>query len=307
MSALVALPERGVLVVSGPQRSKFLHNLLSQDVEGRAAGQGGLAVLMDARGHLLTTMRVLVGANEILLEMPRERLAAIEALLVHYKVGTPVRFAVRPVAIRALLGTDVDATLASLAAPVPGPAPQSHVTGSVAGQPVLLARASDLPSGAVVVHSAPEAAAAVDAALRGAGAADMERGAFDALRIQEGRPLFDVDLGPENLLHETGLVAEYHSSSKGCYVGQEVIARLEARGGNVNKMLRGLRLSGPTAPGASVTFEGKDVGRVTSAAVSPALGPIAMGYVHRNQATPGTLVEVDGQAATVVALPMQGS
>ena len=68
----------------------------------------------------------------------------------------------------------------------------------------------------------------------------------------------------ENLLHETGLLREYHSSSKGCYVGQEVIARLEARGGNVNKALRGLRLQAPARAGAALTSAGQEVGRVTT-------------------------------------------
>ena len=104
----------------------------------------------------------------------------------------------------------------------------------------------------------------------------------------------------ENLLHETGLVAECHSPAKGCYVGQEVVARLEARGGNVNKALRGLRLSAPAAAGATVHAGGREVGRVTTAAVSPRLGPIALAYVHRGHFASGTAVEVDGAPATVV-------
>jgi folate-binding protein YgfZ len=107
----------------------------------------------------------------------------------------------------------------------------------------------------------------------------------------------------ENLLHETGLLREYHSPTKGCYVGQEVVARLEARGANVNKLLRGLRLTSPAAPGDVVRAEDKDVGRVTTAAVSPRLGPVALAYVHRSRAEPGSTVEVAGAPATVVALP----
>jgi len=107
-----------------------------------------------------------------------------------------------------------------------------------------------------------------------------------------------------NLLHEAGLVRLYHSPTKGCYVGQENVARLEARGGHVNKALRGLRLGAPAAAGDAITAEGAEVGRVTTAAVSPRLGPIAMGYVHRSRLEPGTAVEVGGVTASVTSLPL---
>ena len=94
----------------------------------------------------------------------------------------------------------------------------------------------------------------------------------------------------DNLLHETGLIGVLHSSAKGCYVGQEVIARLEGRGGNVNKALRGLRLGAPARPGTALTADGKDVGWLTTCALSPRLGPIAMGYVHRSHFAPGSEV-----------------
>jgi folate-binding protein YgfZ len=170
---------------------------------------------------------------------------------------------------------------------------------------VRVAAASELPADALVVHAAPEGAGAARAALLAAGAAELSRAALDALRIEQGRPWYGVDVTEENLLHETGLVGEYHSPSKGCYVGQEVVARLEARGGHVNKRMRGLRLSAPAAAGDPIRAEDRDVGRVTTAAVSPRLGPIAMGYVHRSRFEPGARVEVAGVEATVEPLPLE--
>ena len=120
--------------------------------------------------------------------------------------------------------------------------------------------------------------------------------------------ILGIDITADNLLHETGLVAEYHSPSKGCYVGQEVVARLEARGGNVNKLLRGLRLSAPASPGAAIEAgDGKEIGRITSAGTSESLGAIAMGYVHRSAAAPGTEVRVGGASARVEALPLEAA
>jgi len=143
----------------------------------------------------------------------------------------------------------------------------------------------------------PFHANAVRAALGELGASAIGPDTLDALRVEDGVPWYGPDVTEASLLHETGLVARYHSPTKGCYVGQENIARLEARGGRVNKSLRGLRLTAPAAAGDAILFEGAEVGRVTTAAVSPRLGPIAMGYVHRSRADAGTRVEVGGAPA----------
>ena len=128
--------------------------------------------------------------------------------------------------------------------------------------------------------------------------------ALDALRIEDGRAWFGPDVTEENLLHEMGHVAEYVSFSKGCYVGQEVVARLDARGGNVNKALRGLRLEGRARAGTVLRAGDKEIGRVTTAAVSPRLGPIALAFVHRSHFEPGTVLDAEGVAATVASLPL---
>ncbi len=301
-ASLIDLP-RGILAVSGPLRQKFLHNLLSNDVAPLSPGQGRLAALMDARGRILVLLRALVATDSVLLELPKDRIAAVRALLEHYKVGAPVRFAERASVVTAVLGAGARNALAGAGAKVPELGPQDHIQATLAGADVRISRGTDLPGAALVLHAPAESARAVRDALLAAGVTELTRDAFDALRIEEGRPLFGADVTEENLLHETGLVAEYHSPSKGCYVGQETVARLEARGGHVNKALRGLRLGQPSVPGAPIQAGGKDVGRVTTAALTERLGPIAMGYVHRDHFAPGSAVTVDGSPATVVALP----
>jgi tRNA-modifying protein YgfZ len=303
-AALLDVEDRGVLAVTGPLRQKFLHNLLSNDVAGRGAGQGCLAALMDVRGHVQSFLRVLVESDTIWLEAPVDRLGIVEQTLAHYRVAAPVRFQVMPTSVLALIGPSARAVLADAGAEVPDLAAQDHVAASVAGHAARVMAATDLPAPAFVLHLAPEAAGAVRSALRVHGAAPLSREAFDALRVEQGRPWYGVDVGPDNLLHETGLVREYHSPTKGCYVGQEVMARLDARGGNVNKLLRGLRLSTAVAPGTPIRADDREVGRVTTAAISPRLGPIAMGYVHRSRFEPGTRVDAGGTAATVDSLPL---
>jgi folate-binding protein YgfZ len=294
-----------VLAVSGPLRQKFLHNLLSNEVQGLRAGEGRLAALMDARGHLQAFLRVLAGADTVWLEAPAEGLPALEQTLVHYRVAAPVRFKKEDTAVFALLGPHGRDALARVGAEVPDLAAESHAAVRVGAADVRVVAASDVPSPALVLHVPAAAAAAVSEALTAAGAAAIGRNAFDVLRIEQGRPWYGVDVAEDNLLHETGLVRQYHSSTKGCYVGQEVIARLEARGGHVNKLLRGLRLGAPVAAGAAVRADDREVGRVTTAGVSPRLGPIALAYVHRSRFEPGTPVEVNGVPATVVAPPFE--
>ena len=305
-AAAIDLAERGLLAVTGPERQKFLHNLLSNDVQSRQPGQGCLAALMDVKGHLVALMRVLVAEDATLLEVPADRLSVVEAVLVHYRVGAPVRFAGRPARVLGLIGPEATARLATLGLEPPAGGGESHAVGSLRGSDVRIVRATDLPGPGFVLHVPPEGATAALEALVSAGAPLLGRQALDALRVEAGRAWYGPDVSSENLLHETGLLAQYHSPSKGCYLGQEVVARLEGRGGKVNKRLQGLRLSTPAEAGAGVTADGREVGRVTTAAVSPRLGPVALAYVHRSHFEPGTAVEVGGAAATVVALPFAG-
>jgi folate-binding protein YgfZ len=302
-SAWVSLEGRRLLAVSGPTRQKFLHALLSNEVEGVPVGQGRPAALMDPHGHLLALLRVLVAADAVLLELPPGLLQTVRGLLAHYKVGSPVRFQEREDAVLAVLGPSAPAALRGAGAELPELAPESHAELTVGGVRVRVVRAGDIPGAGFALHVPPGGLDAVGAALRAAGATPIGRATLDALRVEDGCPWYGADVDQTNLLHETGLVSLYHSPHKGCYVGQEVVARLNARGGNVNKRLRGLRLSAAAEAGAPIRADGEDVGRVTTPASSPTRGHIAMGYVHRRVAEPGTTVEVAGAPATVVALP----
>jgi len=299
-AAWATLPGRGLIAVSGPLRQKFLHDILSNDVKSRAAGEGCRAALMDVKGRLLAFLRALVEKDEIVLEVADGRADAVALRLEHYRVAAPVRFRAQESAVIGVFGPRAAAALG-----IEELKPEAHVRATLGGAEVRIARAGDLPANGYVIHAPADAAAAIGGALGAAGAMALPAGVLDVLRVEDGRPWYGPDVGEENLLHETGLVAEYHSPTKGCYVGQEVIARLEARGANVNKLLRGLRLEGPSAAGTVLAVAGKEVGRITTAGVSPGLGAIAMGYVHRSAAEPGTEVEAGGVRAAVARLPLR--
>jgi folate-binding protein YgfZ len=149
---------------------------------------------------------------------------------------------------------------------------------------------------------------AVSGAGRGFGASPVGMAALEVLRVEAAWPWFGVDFDESHLLMEA-LTAEHVSFTKGCYIGQEVVIRVEHQG-RLNKRLCGLRMRGDRVPprGASIVCEGRSVGSITSAAHSPALGgPIALGYVRRECWEPGTLVSIaapDGPLeAEVVPLP----
>ena len=127
----------------------------------------------------------------------------------------------------------------------------------------------------------------------------------ECLRLELGRPRYGVDLDDSVIPQEAGLNERAVSFTKGCYVGQETVARLFYRG-KPNRHLRGLRLSDPAATGDALRLGEKEVGRVATAVVSPAHGPIALAIVRR-EATPGATVAVgeNGVTAEVVELPFR--
>ena len=302
-AAFFDLEERGVLEATGPLRQKFLQGMLSNDVAGLHSGQGCRAALLDVKGHVLSLMRVLVTSDDVLLEMPANRVSMVQGVLNHHKVAAPVRFKPRAIAVLGLFGPGARAVLERTGAALPQLAAEQHVAVTVAGRPALAVAAGDLPAGGLALHVDEDERTAVASALLEAGAVALDRNALDALRIEDGRAWFGPDVTGENLLHEMGHVAEYVSFSKGCYVGQEVVARLDARGGNVNKALRGLRLEAETTAGTVLRAADKEIGRVTTAAVSPRLGPLALAFVHRSHFEPGTVLDAEGVAATVASLP----
>jgi folate-binding protein YgfZ len=141
------------------------------------------------------------------------------------------------------------------------------------------------------------------AALLENGAVEVSPEAAEIVRIEVGRPRFGAEMGTETMPAEAGIVEQAVSFTKGCYIGQETVARLHYKG-KPNRHLRGLRLSAPAPPGAGLRLGEKEVGRVGSAAVSPAHGPIGLSILRR-EAEPGATLAVgeDGVTAEVIALP----
>jgi folate-binding protein YgfZ len=304
-AAWIRLDRLSLIRVSGPNRVKFLHNLLSNDIAGLASGQSRLAALMNLKGQQVAWMRVLAEADALVCELPVAVRDTVVDTFLHYKVGAPVRFEKPEATVFGLFGDKAVQTLAALGVDAPPASVETFSSAVAFGGPLRVSRGRDLPASGFTIHADATAAAPLQEKLNDLLGEPLNNATLDTLRVEEGIPWHGIDVKEENLLHETGQLGIYHSSSKGCYLGQEVVARLEGRGGNVNKRLVGLKAAAPIPADHDIVAEEKVVGRVTSVGVSPEFGPIAMGYVHRSHAEPGQHVRIGEIEAETTLLPFR--
>jgi tRNA-modifying protein YgfZ len=295
---LVDRSGRGRLALTGDDRREFLHGQVSQDIEGLEPGQGAYAALLTHKGKMLTDLRVLDLGDELLLSCERAGLQELFNMIRRYKLGSDVELHKRTLEMGELSLIGPEARRIAAAGDL-GPDEHDNVRAQLGGHDVMLV-ATDL---GVDVFCAAEATDDVRGALLAAGAVAVTEAAAELVRVESGRPRYGVDLDEGVIPQEAGLNERAVSFTKGCYVGQETVARLYYRG-KPNRHLRGLRLSAPVEPGTPLRLGEKEVGRLTSVAVSPAHGPIGLALVRR-QAEPGsTLAAGDGDVtATVVELP----
>ncbi len=280
---LVERPDRGLLIVSGSEAAEYLQGQLTNDTEGIEPGAWIYAALLDRKGHMQADMRVLRPGDGpgLWLDLEPEGLAAASRHLQMYKIGREVEVA----------DAGDDYVLLSL-------------IGPRATEIARAVEAVSLRSGEGVDLIVPSAERdRIRDALLTAGAVEVSPEAAEIVRIEAGRPRYGAEMGAATMPAEAGIVEQAVSFTKGCYIGQETVARLHYKG-KPNRHLRGLRLSGPAQPGAGLLLGEKEVGEVGSAAVSPALGPIGLAILRR-EAEPGATLAVgeDGVTAEVVALP----
>jgi folate-binding protein YgfZ len=290
---------RGMLLVGGPDAAEYLQGQVTNDVEALAPGHGCYAALLDRKGHIQADMRILrrpAPEDDFWIDTEPQATEAVRRHLETYRIGRDVQIedvgADR--AILALIGPATGAV-----ASTPAPAPDESEAAVVAGVDCLVVGTED---GVDLIAASGDAGRLRDG-LIAAGAAEVDPAAAEIVRIEAGRPRFGADMGPETMPAEAGIVDAAVSFSKGCYIGQEPVARLHHKG-RPNRHLRGLLLGAPVEPGAALRLGEKDVGRVGSACVSPVNGPIALAIVRR-EAEPGAELAVgeDGVTARLVDLP----
>ena len=297
--ALVDRSERGKLALTGSQAAEFLNGQVTNDVEALAPGEGLYAAFLTPKGKMLGDLRVLRTApGELLLDTERVALQALFDLVRRGVIGWDAELHKRTLqtALLSLLGPRAREVTGAEVAGLPE-TEHAHREAELASVPVRLVATA----GGVDVLCDAEQATAVRDALLAAGAVQASEAAADVVRIEAGRPRYGVDLDDTTIPQEAGLNDRAVSFTKGCYIGQETVARLFYKG-KPNRLLRGLRLSAPVTGGTPLRLGERDVGRVGSVAVSPTHGPIGLAIVRR-EAEPGAMLTAGEATAEVVELP----
>ena len=295
-AGVVARRGRRLLAVTGPDAADYLQGQLTNDVERLEPGAGCYSALLDRKGHMQGDMRVLRTAEGFLIETEEIAADAVNRHLSMYKIGREVE--VDDVSGRYAVVSVIGPAAEQFA--LAGPAGPEHTHRQVElGGATALAVATD--SG-VDLLVGPDGAEAVVAALAERGAEPVGEEAAEIARVEAGRPRFGREMTTATIPQEAGINERAVSFDKGCYIGQETVARLHYKG-KPNRHLRGLRLTGPAAPGDAVRLGERELGTIGTAVLSPARGPIALAILRR-EAEPGVKVEVgNGLEAEVVELP----
>ena len=277
-AALVDRSDRGRLALSGAESREALNAVVTNEIESLTPGHGCLAACCTSKGRMLGDLRVLATEDELLLDIERCALQPIFDAVRHGLVGYDAELHKRT------LETSLVASASSL-----GESEDDNAAAEIGGRAVRLIT-TDV---GVDVLCADEDGAQVRAALLADGATAAGEPLAELARIESGRPRYGVDLDQTVIPQEGGLNERAVSFTKGCYVGQETIARLHYRG-RPNRRLCSLKLSGEAELGSPLSTAEREVGTLTSLALSPQDGPIGLALIRREAQDGATLKVGDG-------------
>jgi tRNA-modifying protein YgfZ len=290
--------ERSKLRVRGADAADYLQGQLTNDIEALEPDAGCYTALLDRKGHMQADMRALrLSTGDLWLDTEPETAPVVERHLRMYSIG-------REVEIEDVSGEwSILSVIGPAAVEVAGTSPLSpeHAQRYYEREGLeILAVATDLGLDLIV---RAEQSQALQKLLARSGAAEVSEAAAEILRVESGRPRFGREMTSATIPQEAGIDERAVSFTKGCYIGQETVARLHYKG-KPNRHLRGLRLESPASDGDAIVLGEREVGTIGTAVLSPAFGPIALAVIRR-EAEPGSRVAVgeSAVAAEVVELP----
>jgi len=294
---LIDRSDRGKLRLCGSERIGFLQGLATNDVKSLAPGRGCYTAFLEPKGHLVSDAQVLVRADDVLLDVEPGRAKSLLDHLEHHLISEDVEV------------SDVTASFAlfSLLGPQSSAVACDENCFEPQGDVLRIGTRLGALKGIDLLVPSSQAAKVLESEVaRGAVPVGFE--ALEIARVEAGVPRFGADMDEETGALEANLADRAISFTKGCYVGQEVIAKASYRGGARNKLV-GFRLGpGVLLPSGTPLFKApgdkKPVGKITTAVHSPRLGDIALGYARREFQSPGSeLLTADARQIVVCALP----
>lgn len=296
VAAALDVSARARIRATGEDRQRLLHAVASNSIEGLEPGAGTETFFLNPQGRIQALVRVYVGADDVLLETADEQRQVLLDYLDGYIIMDDV--------------TLEDVTDRTAAWTVEGPKAESLVELAVgltisdgashahaAYDDIRAYRSTCSGQPGLWLEAPVERSEEVVRSLRCAGVVDATEADLEAVRVENGVPLFGADYSDKNIPHETGLL-QHVSFTKGCYVGQEIVERVRSLG-QVNRVLGGVAVEGEELPASrEIEFDGKVVGALTSPVLSPLHGDVRGFAVLRREATaPGAELRVDGRAA----------
>jgi len=311
-AAWIDRSQRARIEFTGDKAADTLNGLLTNDILALKPGAGCYAAALTAKGKIIADVRVFARDGSYLVDTSAAAGPGLLAMLKKYvnprlatyrdvtaETGSIGVFGPHSASVVARSAGVAEADLVALGA-------FSHLKTALDDAVIDIARIPDLGGMGFELFSSQSAVATIAGRLGNAGAVPLSPDDADTMRVEAGRPLFGADMDENVLAQEAALdTLGAISFNKGCYTGQETVARVHFRG-HVNRTLRGLRSGTPIDSGAELVVDGKPVGTVRSAAHSPTFGEIALAYVRREIETGAsvTIRSATGQGkATVAALP----
>jgi folate-binding protein YgfZ len=311
------------LRLTGADRRAYLQGLLTNDIAALASGSGCYAAYLTAQGRMIADMRLFEVGDALLVDLEPDVVETVRTRWEQFiftedvQVGTMTASHAQVGVYGPGAARVVEAAFSNGRTPAE-PAPAAATLSEMPvfangrwdfrGAPAYVLRSDDPGVAGFDIVLPVENSGSLLRLLNEAGAPAVPPEAAEVCRIEAGRPRFHQDMDEDTIPLEAGIEDRAISQTKGCYVGQEIIIRVLHRGhGRVARKLTGLSLDDAAAPplrGAKIVSADREVGAVTSAVRSIALGrPIALGYLHRDFLQPGTPVSIAGAPAIVEALP----
>ena len=310
-------PSVAQVEITGSQRAEFLNRLCTNRLDRIQPGEGLETFLADANGRILHHVFVYAGPESLVLHSAAGMGPSLCSHLDYYLIREDVQFHDRSTRWGELIlagPKSADIVQRLVAANLPsGNEYIVNVSAEWNGRSLMVRRLQErgFPSFQIAGEAADMGR--LWQALRQLGAAACGVRALETVRIEEGFPVIGLDITEKTLPQEVGRNEKAISLNKGCYLGQEIVARIDSRGA-VNKVLSGIRFGPPSGPqpadvptsGGELTHGGQPAGQITSAAYSPGFGAnVALAYIRRQFHEPGTVLDSAWGPATVVELPMR--